>query len=112
MLRMGSIVSQPRPLKGLQKQRGFALQTVALLNKQLLLFTEEPERAIFIHWLHVTAAFFLSPIICFISNVLVDALYILYHRGMMLTQAASGPFITAAFCSDWSPGYFCTLVSL
>lgn len=51
MLRMAGIVSQPRPLKGLQKQRGFALQTVALLNKELLLFIEEPEQGIFLLWL-------------------------------------------------------------
>lgn len=56
MLRMAGIVSQPQPLKGLQKQRGYASQTVAFLNKEPLLFTEEPERAIFIHRLHVTAA--------------------------------------------------------
>lgn len=51
MLRMAGIVSQPRPLKGLQKQRSFALQTVALLNKELLLFIEEPEQGIFLLWL-------------------------------------------------------------
>lgn len=57
---MAGIVSHPRPLKGLQKQRGFALQTVALLNKELLLFMEEPERVIFIHWQHVVAVFYFS----------------------------------------------------
>lgn len=59
MLRMAGIVSQPWPLKGLQKQRGFALQTVALLNKELLLFIEEPERGVFLLWLHVPGLFYL-----------------------------------------------------
>lgn len=58
MLRMARIVSPPRPLKGLQKQRGFALQTVALLNEELLLFIEEPERGIFLLRLHVVGLFF------------------------------------------------------
>lgn len=65
MLRMAGIVSQPQPLKGLQKQRGYASQTVALLNEEPLLFTKEPERVIFIHRLHVTAGFFCH---CFISE--------------------------------------------
>lgn len=58
MLRMAGIVRQPRPLKGPQKQRGFASQTVALLNKELLLFIEEPEQGIFLLWLHVAVFFF------------------------------------------------------
>lgn len=58
MLRMAGIVSQPWPLKGLQKQRGFALQTVALLNKKLLLFIEQPEQGIFLLWVHVAVFFF------------------------------------------------------
>lgn len=57
MLRMARIVSRPRPLKGLQKQRGFALQTVALLNEELLLFIEEAERGIFLLRLHVVGLF-------------------------------------------------------
>lgn len=69
---MVGIVSQPRPLKGLQKQRGYALQTVALLNKEPLLFTEEPERAIFIHWLHVPAAFLCHQQVALTLNVLAD----------------------------------------
>lgn len=48
MLRMAGIVSQPRPLNALQKQRGFASLTVALLNKGLLLFIEEPKQGIFL----------------------------------------------------------------
>ena len=54
---MAAIVTESRPLKGLEKQRGYASQTLALLNKDPLLFMEEPERGIFIHWLHVTVAF-------------------------------------------------------
>jgi len=66
-VRMAGIVSQLRPLKGRQKQRSYASQTVDLLNKEPLLFTEKPERDIFIPRLHVTAAFFLSPISYLIS---------------------------------------------
>lgn len=86
MLRMGRIVRPPRPLQGLQEQRGFALQTVALLNEELLLFTEEPQRVIFIHWLHVTAAFFCHPLFVlflflFFFNIFLGALYTLRQRG-------------------------------
>lgn len=63
---MAGIVSRPVPLKGLGKQRGYASQTLALLNEEPLLFVEEPRSTIFIHWLCVTVAVslffsFLSP---------------------------------------------------
>lgn len=65
VLRMVGIVRHPRPLKGPQKQRGCASPTVALLTEEPFLFAEEPERVIFIHCLHVTSAFFMSPISSF-----------------------------------------------
>lgn len=52
MLRMAAIVSPARALKGPQKQRGFASQTV-----ELLLFTEGPEQVIFLLQLHVAVLF-------------------------------------------------------
>lgn len=83
---MAGIVSRPRPLKGLQKQRGFALQTVALLNEELLLFIEEPERGIFLHRLHVVGLFFFEKFHCFFGFIFDVLAFYLSNLVVLDTQ--------------------------